>query len=136
MTQDTTYNPNLEFFKKCCNKWIQFFGLKNWEIQFICEDSAKDEKACVYIDAESRICTFNIEQKWIFEDKPTEKDIDHAAFHEVAHALLGKLISLSFERFIKEREIESAEHEVIRILENAILPKHGVKMKKSLDKPE
>lgn len=110
---------DFQIFKAECKKWLDFFGITEWEISYSFE----------YLEsrAESRIhwrgkqCTFCLtthSPKW---DK---FDARKSAFHEVCELLLTEMEFTALDEEIpyKERKglTESARHGVIRRLENSV----------------
>ena len=117
-----TTKKDFELFKSECEKWIEFFGLKGWQISFSYEKLSKGKAECTYnIVNRSVLLSFN--KQWNTEsenDKITPENIKRDAFHEVSEMLLCKLRNLAEYRFTTQYEIDEAVHEIIRTLENVV----------------
>jgi len=114
-----TTEKDFELFKKECEYWIDFFGLTEWEVDILHQNHPKGGKG----------------EAWNW-NKPGDqycqiglcKDIEHEiycsfeeiAFHEVCHLLLAKLYWVGSCRYAQLEELGTAEHEVVRRLENSV----------------
>jgi len=114
-----TSNKDFVYFKKCCEKWMKYFGLLDWEPFFEYEQDDDNVFARATWDIESMSVTFRLSTEW--PDKVTKKTIDGTAFHEVCHVLLGKLDCQIRSRGYDETMTDSEIHSVIRVLENVLL---------------
>jgi hypothetical protein len=115
-----TTDKQFQLFKRECTKWINTFGLKNWDFSFC---HAKTDKAAATCEmnydqhaAIIRFCKFGED-----DDDLCDQTIKRYAFHEIMHVFLGKLYYLAGSRFISEAEIDEEVHSLIRTLENVIL---------------
>ena len=113
-----TSKSDFEVFKKKCKKWIEFFGLKGWEIDFAHKDMG-DSLACCSMGAlENRSVTIILSTKW--DIRPSVKELGITAFHEVCELLLMRLRVLCTYRYTTELEIKEEIHTLIRTLENVL----------------
>lgn len=115
-----TTKKDFELFKKECLKWIKIFGLYSYETSF-------EHDVCVKGSVAS--CEMNINARWAnlgLAKKPSissKESIKLSAFHEVMEVFIGRLRVCALSRFVNEDEIEEANHEIIRTLENVVYPK-------------
>lgn len=115
-----TTKAHFELFQEECRKWIDFFGLKDWEVNY--EHKAdKDNLAGAYINLEGKIATFHLAIGWY--SKPNDYEVRKCSFHEVCEVLLGRLQILAEKRFTTLSEINESVHDVIRRLENTLFEK-------------
>ena len=112
-----TTKKDFEVFKKECEKWIEFFGLKDWRVEY---EHRPLDNARADVEAD-------IMNKWavitMSKDQEDKKHIKESAFHEVCH-----LLHYGFD-FIKkdkghsedvwDRECES----FVRRMENSVFKK-------------
>lgn len=111
---------DFDIFKSECLKWIDLFGITEWEISFSFEylENARAECRINWLGKTCVICLTN------FSPKYDKFDIKKSAFHEVCELLLTEMeyISLDEEIPYDERKglTESARHSVIRRMENSI----------------
>ena len=112
---------HFDIFKKEAEKWINKFGLLDWEVSFRHEMSEKNRATCAY-DYTGKIASLVLSTKWEnFE--PTTKNIKKTAFHEICELLLGEIGCLAEDRGWDKLEMDRSRHAVIRRLENAIFKK-------------
>ena len=114
-----TTAKDFKLFKEECQKWIDFFGLKGWEVYF---EHNKDED--IYIarlrpDVENKTCTIVLAVDW--GNSPLDKrELKKTAFHEVVELFLSRFRYLALRRDIRETEIIEENHHIVRTLENII----------------
>lgn len=108
---------DFELFKTKCQKWIDFFGLKNYKVKFKYEELDKGIGANVLVDDEATLAIIT------FNKNKSEGDISEWAFHEVMHILLAKMNFLATSRYIEKDALTIEEEHVVRILENTVYPK-------------
>ncbi len=117
-----TKKKHFDLFEYRLRRWIDYLGLKGWHT--ICEhgETNIDNAGASYsYELRARIV------KFIFSDV-VERGTDinklaiQSAFHEVCELLLARLVTYTYEKDAKPEEIEDAVHEIIRILENTVLP--------------
>jgi hypothetical protein len=117
-----TTTEHFELFKQEHQKWVDFFGLKEWKVYYIhggSEDDGNSLAWSIFNADNSRIVTIGLTVD-LGETIPTEHLIMESAFHEACEMLLYKLYILGIQRFLRVEELEEARHEVIRTLENAV----------------
>ena len=114
-----TSTRHFEIFKKECAKWIDFFGLKDWDILYAHNDSRPDSCANVTYNLSAKNVVIRLTKTW-GEQPITVKRIKRSAFHEVCEVMIARLVICSAARFLNKDEIEEASHDIIRRLENSV----------------
>ena len=112
-----TTKKQFEEFKEECEKWIEFFGLRDWHIDICHEDIGKNAIArCgrLYEDKLAEI-SYNLNM-----DDDIRYSIKETAFHEVCHVLLGEFALLAQDPKAREEELENAEHTIVQKLVNSV----------------
>lgn len=111
-----------EYYCIRCRAWIDFFGLKEWEVHFKFEEF--NAEASIYYNCQTRFCLFRLRPtmpEFIVNDR--QKEIDQCAFHEVCHLLIADFTHLCNERIVTENEIARQEETFVRRMENACFEK-------------
>lgn len=108
-------------FKEEAQKWIDTFGLKDWEVTFDFSPLENSSAECrVNWHAKAALLTLGQFPRW----EVTQDDVRRSAFHEVCELLLSDMefTALNDEILHAERKLltEVARHAVIRRLENSI----------------
>jgi hypothetical protein len=119
MTRNTTVKE-FELFKSECLKWIDYFGLKDWKIDFLHEELKSESYAECRVEG---ISSRNV--VLCFNTKCSEYDrkclnIRKTAFHEVWELILWPLQYIGTCRYVQPEEFTTAVHSVIRTMENTI----------------
>lgn len=109
-----------EIYIKEVNKWIDIFGLKDWEVFFMLKPN-DDTRSSIGFTVGDNICEFILNEYW--SDKPTTYLLKKTAFHEVVELLFGNFRHLAYSRFITEDQIDAASHALIRTFENVVFDK-------------
>ncbi len=92
-----TTKKDFKLFKRECRKWINFFGLKQWEVLYFHEPCENDSRAKYYTN------------------------ISSIAFHEVVEGMLFANITFMLTaRGYSKSEIDEVIHPIIRTLENTV----------------
>lgn len=122
-------------FKKECLKWIDIFGIKNWDIKIIKENFEEDERAIVAAlkyDVQNHIAVImlNTTINVASQDVDVYEEVRKAAFHECCELILAPLRELANDRFITPNSVDSAVHSVICRFENCIFYVEENKKKK------
>lgn len=113
---------DFQIFKTECQKWLDFFGITEWEISYKFE--YMDCRAECRVNWRGRqciLCLTTHRPKW-------EKfDVRKSAFHEVCELLLTEMEYTALDEEIPYSErkglVESERHGVIRRLENSVFQK-------------
>lgn len=121
-----TTKSDFELFKAESEKWIDIFGLKDWEVKYNHRDGNGQDYACFSSNPENRCVTLGLYKKWPKSDKvkKTSDEIRLSAFHEVCHIFLETLASCARTRFIMSHELDESCHGIIRTLERVLFPKY------------
>ena len=123
MTKHKTTQRHFELFRAECEKWIEIFGLKGWEVHINHDDIDADEtRADCSISTSSRYCEIRLNKKWGKDHgvKLTDRQIERYAFHEVCELLLAPLVANAEHRYATKIEILETTHDIIRTLENVL----------------
>lgn len=114
-----TTKKHFELYKKSVAFWLDYYGLKGWEIAYVHKDW-EGNMAYVEYDITGRCATFGlaVNRDKKFFSCPYSIELD--AFHEVGELLLSQLTHLCYSRFIIREQIDIEIHNVIRTLENVI----------------
>ena len=115
-----TSKKDFALFKKECQKWIEFFGIKSFEVLFDHSDYLQNNKASCTSHSVNRWATLRLNITWDDYWELTEKNIKRCAFHEVGELLLAPLVNCAESRYVSENELEEQTHIVIRTLENVV----------------
>jgi hypothetical protein len=118
-------------FVKECKKWIDIFGMYDWEFKFV-PASPEDEndelgerrfKAWVTFDSEAALAVVYFNTKWreYEEIELSEEDIKLTAFHEVCEILLADIMRLVHARMnVCEEDVNLVKHKLIHRFEEVI----------------
>ena len=123
--KNLTTKKQFEIFKAETLKWLEFFGLKGWQVHFIHKKT--DARAKVIFNCVGRIATFILSAEWAEFDgiQFTDHGIKKCAFHEVCELFLGRLNNMTTQRFnLDELDVEEEIHQIIRTLEHVIFEYH------------
>ena len=120
-----TTKKDFKLFKKECKKWIEIFGLKDWEFcfQHECVEFEGNQASCVS-NVAGRLASITLFEDWGECGGISKHTIRLAAFHEVCETLLAPLNACAQSRYISAVEIEESGHAIIRRLENSLFPKY------------
>jgi hypothetical protein len=117
---------DFEYFKNCCEYWIEFFGLKAWCVSYLWEeqDITDPEPSQAWVDGDSlnHMATISFNKFWIDDiSLYTKENINFIAFHEVCEILLFRLFDLGTSRYeVTSNEMLNARHEICHLLENSV----------------
>lgn len=115
-----TTRKDFEEFKRNCLKWQNKLGITNWSIYFE-HCPAKGTYAKTHWNTVQMAATIQFATYWDSTRPKNSYEIDKLALHEVVHVLLAPLVSEAEYRYTSLDAIESAEHSIVRSLENLIL---------------
>ena len=104
-------------FKSFCDKHINRLGLKEWSVHY---DHSKvdDVYAQTYWRLSAGVATIILSTYWDDLRPKTDKEVDRLALHEVLHLLMAPIVAEANERYTNQSSIDTAEHLIIRRLEN------------------
>ncbi|MDY6857232.1 MAG: hypothetical protein SWO11_21525 [Thermodesulfobacteriota bacterium] len=115
-----TTKKDFEIFKEECEKWIEKFGLKDWEVKYSHKFLDNKRAAEIVYNIAGRLATITFPASIDKADK-TEDYIRSAAFEEICHLLLAPTYNMMDKRYgLTEEEVNMEEHRIIRILENVL----------------
>jgi len=117
----TTTPEEFDLFKSECQRWLKFFGLTDWKVDFnhvILEDTYAQVKTNGLEDRYA-IFDFNLDCS---ETNRKHLDIPKTAFHEVLELLLYPLRYIGSCRYVQPEEFTAANHAIIRTMENTVWP--------------
>ena len=106
---------DFELFKKECKKWIKFFGLKEWRVEYIlgCDSS---DRAQVRFNNEGRTAYIYLTDELDLNNY----QIRESAFHEVCELLLADPYHYLVINNVDKELINTMTHTIIRRLENSV----------------
>lgn len=112
-----TTKKDFECFKKACKEYQDKWHLGGWDLVFL-HSKCGDAYATTAKDLEAMNATITFCIDWGKETLRSynKKQIKLIAKHEMLHILLGRLSELGQYRYLQYRELEQAEHEVIKKL--------------------
>ena len=116
-----TSKQDFECFRSEVGKWIEIFGLKDWDVSVLhrlCDED--DYTAWVTFGSfGTQIANIHLNKKC--DSVVTRDEIRRAAFHEVCHVLLYKLCYYVENRFgVQKSLFEQETHSLITTLENVL----------------
>lgn len=113
-----TTAKHFEFFQEECLKWVEVFGLRNWEIAFKHEKYDDSNYATTQYNWVSGWANIYLEVDWGKDHPVTKAELKRTALHEVLEIVLAPLYALTQEEGIFPRRAEGAAHDIIRRMEN------------------
>ena len=115
-----TTKKDFEIFKKECKKWIDYFGLNIYRVEFFISKEANGNRGMTK-DYNQLMAVDIIFPEELHDETGIEK-IKSVAFHEVCEVMfmrIRKMAGKYFDWNLVDREI----HTIIRMLENSIYTK-------------
>ncbi len=112
-----TTAEHFEKFKEYALYYRDKFKLYSWEMHFAHETNGTPlaQTQSWYL---SRLCEIRLGPIWY--EEPTDGRLKFAARHEILELLLGPLTGIASSRFTSQDEIDAADHEAIRLIENLL----------------
>lgn len=112
-----TTSSDVNYFRERALHWVKMLSLGDWKIEVYAGETAENSATCeLWHDAHGA----HIKLKRLFDYKPEKRWLDRLALHEVCHVLLCDLRRLVKDRCVTDAQIDTAEHAVIRRLENLL----------------
>lgn len=121
---------DFEIFKKECKKWIEVFGMYDWEFKFVPAKPDEDDilgerryKAWVSFDSEAALAVIYFNTMWreYEELELSEDDIKLSAFHEICEILLADVMRLVHSRMnVCEEDVNLVKHKLIHRFEEVV----------------
>lgn len=113
-----TSQAQFELFCREIGYWLDYFGLRTWEISFSHSDKHLDNRATTEPEVGSRLCRFTLtKSKWTY--MPDDLEIRRLAFHEVVELMLAEMAAWAEARN-PEGSWDDISHRFIRIMENSV----------------
>lgn len=119
-------------FKKYCNLFLNYFGIKEYEVFYILTE-LKTNRAQVDAGYVEKTCTISLDKNYLeqwyikdISDVELDEEIKCVAFHEICELLLYQHWHL-LEKFYSHDIVQEASYGVIGILENTLF--HEIKDK-------
>lgn len=124
MKSNKITDKQFAFFKKSCSKYIELYGLMDWEI-YLSKRKLENKNAETTFGVDARKADISFCDEWKDEYVRLSDDvIERVAHHEVLHIVLASLsIMVNEEKFISNDERNSTEHGIIMRLLNAYYEK-------------
>jgi len=123
-----TTKEKIAYFTSECQRFIDFFGLHEWQIYFGEHEDSSARSMCftsgitdnVYGDGMMTELSYN--KDWL--NSAGKNEISVCAFHEIMELLLSKLrdYSTNDSFIVSQREVDDEVHRIIRRFENKIHP--------------
>lgn len=117
-------SDDFDNFKAAAQKWLDKFGLHEWEVDFTFETCDDNTVAKCLVNREGRRATLVLSDKW-YNEVPAAERVCEAALHEVLELLLddmwfvfGAEIDASDR---KRAEMERANHAIIHRLQKVLI---------------
>jgi len=115
-----TTKSDFDKFKQYCSEALQTFQLIEWSVHY---DHANVEGS--YANTSWRlsggVATITLSTYWDDLRPKTDDAIKRLAYHEVLHLVMAPLYAEAGERYTNQLAIDTAEHMIIRRLENLIV---------------
>ena len=106
-----TTKKHFEIFKSACLKYFKEWQLDDWDVYFEHVD-LKDSRAHINITHNARMVEISLSTTWD-DSLVDKKSLEAVAKHEVLHALLGPITTLTRSRCVTSDEIVHGEHMVL-----------------------
>ena len=114
-----TSKKDFERFKKEFLRWVDIFGLKDWEINFDRRFIEKGFAECA-TSLTGRIATITLTTELKNEVDIKCFNPEDSGKHEAIELLLAPLEINARYRYVSSDEIEEATHTIVRILEKVL----------------
>jgi hypothetical protein len=124
-----TPEQKIKYFISECKRFVDFFGLHDWQIYYEPHDEDEGARAMCTTDAMTNlgggmIARLSWSVEWI-KDKGTDKrELSVCAFHEVLELMLSLIRDYATNKNINvsQREVDNEIHRLIRRFENKVFP--------------
>lgn len=123
-----TTDQKIKYFISECKRFIDFFGLHDWQIYYEPHDDEGARAMCTTDmmtgDGCGMIARISWSPDWI-KDKETDKyELSVCAFHEVIELMFSFIRDYAMNRniYISHREVDNEIHRIIRRFENKVFP--------------
>ena len=103
-----------KYFKECVNRWVDHFGLYNWDVNIHKDEDEYDGNlAYTMFNVDNKRADIYLVMDWVEMDR---YGLNKTAFHEVIEVMLADVRHIAGKRYTGPEEIDSAIHSIIRIL--------------------
>jgi hypothetical protein len=110
-----TSKQDFKEFADECGIWIDYFGIKDWDVIFEHAETITGGVAECEVDLKAKLAVLR------FDEKAHEyPNIKQTAFHEAVELLLARMRTLCEARYITDSEVSEANHEVVQTLVNTV----------------
>jgi hypothetical protein len=107
---------SFKYFKECVSRWVNYFGLHNWDVNVHMDDDGYDGILAETLSrVENKRADIYLVMEWDGTEM-TKYSLNETAFHEVLEVMLAEIRYIAGRRDIRFGEIDSAIHNIIRIL--------------------
>lgn len=106
-------------FQRYAKEWQQQLGLLEWSLYFEHADIA-DVYARTSWSTNDMLATIQLARNWDDMRLKTDAEIRSLALHEILHVLMAPLVSQAEWRYASKDGVDSAEHSIVRRLENVL----------------
>lgn len=115
-----TTKTHFKIFKKECQKWIDAWGIRDWQVYYETTD-IKGIFGQFKSDYKNRVATIVLCKDWDDALTPlTNEEIRRIAKHETIHLLFAEMSTIGSARCVTADELDEAEHKVVRRLEKIL----------------
>ena len=111
-----TSKADFKYFRAKCEEVIDELSLRDWKFYFSHAD-VDEAYAWVRPDSQAKQATVGLSVDWT-GTKVTKEMLTYCAKHEILHVLLADLVNIGKNRTSTAQEFETAQHAIIRRLEN------------------
>jgi hypothetical protein len=115
-----TTKSHFEKFQVYCDKWRLKLGLINWAL-FYEHCDLEDTYARTFWRTSDHAATIQFCKKWDNLRPLTDTELERLAVHELCHVVMAPLISEAEYRYSTKEAIDSAEHSIVRMLEEVLI---------------
>lgn len=115
-----TTKKDFDYFKVQCLKWQNKLGIINWAVHFD-HKSLEDVYAKTAWKTQDMMAVVQLNTTWDKLRPKNNKELDRLALHEMMHVLLAPLVSEAEWRYASQDGIDTAEHSIVRSLENILV---------------
>lgn len=114
-----TTKKDFHLFMEACTIYLDKLGLKEWSV-FYNHAVLEDAYATTAWKLSGYVATITLNQEWDDLRPKSDREIRRVALHEALHLLLAPIAAEASERYTTQLQLEVAEHQAIRRLENLV----------------
>ena len=113
-----TTAEHFKYFKSRCKYWLERFSMNDFEYMYTHDDD-KGNMASSALNFEARTVVVTLGVNWDGLLKPTRKELDRTAFHEVTENMLYHL-ELRARNRDNPSDLETERHAIVNRIWNAL----------------